>query len=87
MLHYSTIDAKTLELLKQLVLLPEFKQLRLVGGTSLALQIGHRNSIGIDLFGNIDNELKLDQILKPPGKFHLIHRTSHILFVPLMILR
>lgn len=78
MLHYSTIDAKTLELLKQLVLLPEFKQLRLVGGTSLALQIGHRNSIGIDLFGIIDNELKLDQILKPPGKFHLIHKTSHI---------
>lgn len=78
MLYYSTIDAKTLELLKQLVSLPEFKQLRLVGGTSLALQIGHRNSIDIDLFGLIDDELKLDQILKPLGKFQLVHKTSHI---------
>ena len=31
-----------------------FKELRLVGGTSLALQIGHRESIDIDLFGKID---------------------------------
>ena len=28
-----------------------FSELRLVGGTALALQIGHRNSVDIDLFG------------------------------------
>jgi predicted nucleotidyltransferase component of viral defense system len=31
-----------------------FKDLRLVGGTALALQLGHRKSIDLDLFGNID---------------------------------
>jgi predicted nucleotidyltransferase len=30
--------------------------MRLVGGTSLALQIGHRKSIDIDLFGNLSAE-------------------------------
>jgi len=30
--------------------------MRLVGGTSLALQIGHRKSIDIDLFGNLQVE-------------------------------
>jgi hypothetical protein len=35
---------------------PEFSQLNLVGGTSLALQIGHRKSVDIDLFG----KFKLD---------------------------
>ena len=30
-----------------------FKNLRLVGGTSLALQIGHRKSIDLDLFGTL----------------------------------
>lgn len=29
-----------------------FKNFILVGGTSLALQLGHRNSVDIDLFGN-----------------------------------
>jgi hypothetical protein len=31
-----------------------FGSLRLVGGTALALQIGHRNSVDIDLFGKHD---------------------------------
>ncbi len=53
MLHYNTITAETLELLKKLQAVPEFSELRLVGGTALALQIGHRNSIDIDLFGKI----------------------------------
>ena len=33
---------------------PAFKHLRLVGGTALALQTGHRKSIDIDLFGKVD---------------------------------
>ncbi len=32
----------------------EFAGMRLVGGTALALQIGHRKSIDLDFFGNID---------------------------------
>lgn len=34
--------------------LPELKEFVLVGGTSLALQLGHRNSIDIDLFTQSD---------------------------------
>ena len=53
MLYLSTIDSHTLELLRSLQQLPELTDTRLVGGTSLALQIGHRRSIDIDLFGRV----------------------------------
>lgn len=56
MLHFETIDAKTLQLLKQLQSLQVFKELRLVGGTALALQIGHRKSVDIDLFGKVSGD-------------------------------
>ena len=54
MLQLSTIDTSTLELLKKLMCFEEFKNMRLVGGTALALQIGHRKSIDLDFFGKID---------------------------------
>ncbi len=54
MLHLSTINTSTLELLKALMKQPAFSGLRLAGGTALALQIGHRKSFDIDLFGIID---------------------------------
>ncbi len=53
MLHLSAIDTSTLELLKSIMHCDEFTNLRLVGGTSLALQLGHRKSIDLDLFGEI----------------------------------
>ena len=56
MLQYQTVDPETLELLKKLQKISEFSKLRLVGGTSLALQTGHRNSVDLDLFGKIDFE-------------------------------
>ena len=56
MLHYETVDEGTLGLLKQLQSLGILSEMRLVGGTSLALQIGHRKSIDIDLFGNLSAE-------------------------------
>ena len=31
-----------------------FHEMRLVGGTALALQYGHRNSIDLDFFGKLD---------------------------------
>ena len=51
MLFYQTIDTSTLELLKKLLAVPLFKDMKLAGGTSLALQLGHRKSIDLDLFG------------------------------------
>lgn len=61
MLQYQTIEPTALELLKSLSAIPEFQDLRLVGGTSLALQIGHRKSIDLDLFGTI--EIEPDELL------------------------
>ncbi len=40
-----------MELLKTLMHLPILGQMRLVGGTALALQYGHRRSIDLDFFG------------------------------------
>lgn len=56
MLHYKTVSTELLELLKFCMTRKEFGELRLVGGTDLALQYGHRKSVDIDLFGLIDLE-------------------------------
>jgi hypothetical protein len=52
MLHKDSfiIAPETFELIKQLQALPDLNEFYLVGGTALALQLGHRNSIDIDLF-------------------------------------
>ncbi len=50
MLHYEAIEPKTLDLLKALAALPGFEEFVLVGGTGLALQLGHRLSIDLDFF-------------------------------------
>ena len=52
-----------------------FDNLLLVGGTSLALQIGHRESIDIDLFGNIDFEYnEVSDFLAKLGKVTILQR-------------
>lgn len=53
MLQCKTIEPGTLQLLKSLQSLPLLQGLRLVGGTALALQLGHRKSVDLDLFGEI----------------------------------
>ena len=52
MLHKDSfiIDPATFSLIQELQAIPELKEFCLVGGTALALQLGHRNSIDIDLF-------------------------------------
>lgn len=79
MLHYETIDPPTLELLKSLQAFPEFKDLRLVGGTSLALQIGHRKSIDLDLFGkmNLDAD-ELTELIQPLGNITILKNSRNI---------
>lgn len=56
MLHKETIDASTLELLKQLMADKQLNDFVLVGGTALSLQMGHRISVDLDLFVNQDFE-------------------------------
>ena len=53
MLSYDTIELHTLEILKSLMKEPSFSAMRLVGGTALALQYGHRQSIDLDFFGDL----------------------------------
>lgn len=57
MLQYSAIHKKTLELLKSLMQQDFLIDFYLAGGTALALQIGHRISIDIDLFTDKDFNL------------------------------
>lgn len=49
MLQTRTIEPRTLELLKRLMAFPPIEPFFLVGGTALALQLGHRVSIDLDL--------------------------------------
>lgn len=50
MLHWQTVDPILLRSLHVLMKADEFMPFRLVGGTSLSLQLGHRISVDIDLF-------------------------------------
>ena len=63
----------TFRLIQELQTLPELKNFVLVGGTSLALQMGHRNSIYIDLFSQQD--FTVDEITKALEKKHLFTTT------------
>lgn len=79
MLHYETVDAKTLGLLKQLQKIDIFDKLRLVGGAALALQIGHRKSVDIDLFGQIDASINdFSQLSNHFEDVKLINRTKSV---------
>lgn len=63
MLHSSTVESSTLELLKKIQKLPSMTDTRLVGGTALALQIGHRKSVDLDFFGHIaDTEVVIEEL-------------------------
>ena len=69
MLSYCTVEPHTLELLKYLMGEPYLKECRLVGGTALALQYGHRSSVDLDVFGVVpDNDAALIEILEGFGQ-------------------
>jgi len=80
MLSYETIEPHTLELLRALTQLPTLAGTRLVGGTSLALQYGHRNSVDLDFFGTdiaID-EIQLRNEIDTVGNVRVISETKNI---------
>ena len=80
MLHLQTILPDTLELLKRLFAQPEMQGMRLVGGTALALQYGHRQSVDLDFFGApaVDQDELLAMVEKM-GSYRLRNRTKNIL--------
>ena len=79
MLSYQTVNSHTLELLKKLTNEEFLSKARLVGGTALALQYGHRISIDLDFFGNIeeDNET-IKEVLINIGKLSVIKESKNI---------
>ena len=51
----------------------------MVGGTSLALQTGHRISVDLDFFGKLDaDEIAIRNALNQIGEVKLIHKTENI---------
>ena len=65
MLHTETVLAGTLDLLRNIQSIPNMSSLRLVGGTALALHLGHRKSIDLDLFGQFDENVSFRSLLLP----------------------
>lgn len=69
MLSTRSINPDTLELLRSLSKLPSLAGTRLVGGTSLALQYGHRISVDLDFFGALPaDESTLIEELRTVGE-------------------
>jgi len=67
-LYLNTISPLLIEILNDLMDMKEFELFRLVGGTALSLQIGHRLSVDIDLFTDAEygtvNFDEIDNCLK-----------------------
>ena len=78
MLYKQAIRPDTLDTLRRIQALPELSGTRLVGGTALALQLGHRLSIDIDLFGIWDRRADIGKILGRCGTVREEHRTENI---------
>jgi predicted nucleotidyltransferase component of viral defense system len=80
MLHTATVKPELLELLAAMMNESAFDSFVLVGGTSLALQYGHRDSIDLDFFGNqpINEQLFLSK-LALFGGVQLIKKSDNIL--------
>ena len=79
MLHYETIEPATLELLRQIEALPGFADMRLVGGTALALQFGHRKSVDLDFFGSMAfDSNELEEALRPLGTVVPLKKSMNI---------
>jgi hypothetical protein len=78
MLFCQAIQPDTLDTLKRLQAQTELADTRLVGGTALALQLGHRLSVDIDLFGIWDRALDLRDILGRCGPVMEEHHTDNI---------
>lgn len=70
MLYKRTVEPSTFSLLAELMALPPLNDFYLVGGTALALQIGHRWSVDIDLFCDLrwDTESLMECLPKPHEK-------------------
>ncbi|MEZ4926713.1 MAG: nucleotidyl transferase AbiEii/AbiGii toxin family protein [Saprospiraceae bacterium] len=82
MLQVHTVEPRTLGLLNTIMAVPELEGFNLAGGTSLALQIGHRKSVDLDMFGNRPFEKgEIIELLADVGDCHTMHQTKNILIL------
>ncbi|KFF00234.1 hypothetical protein IX39_06135 [Chryseobacterium formosense] len=80
MLQTQTVSTELLELLKSIMSSAFFSDYILVGGTALALQFGHRNSVDLDFFANKEiDEDKILEELKKLGKVQKISGSRSVL--------
>ncbi|HEY5327258.1 MAG TPA: nucleotidyl transferase AbiEii/AbiGii toxin family protein [Mucilaginibacter sp.] len=82
MLREETVEPGTLGLLKKIVVLPELKQFRLVGGTALSLLFGHRKSIDLDLFTDqpLEKDIFIPALEIAFGKVIPINERSKVVY-------
>ncbi len=79
MLQYKTIEPTTLEILKRIQSIPELKETRLVDVTALAMQLGHRTSVDLDIFGHITlAPLELRSLLAESFDISIINESRSI---------
>jgi predicted nucleotidyltransferase component of viral defense system len=79
MLQKQVVEQQTLDLLIKIQSIREFSELRLVGGTALALQYGHRRSIDLDFFGNINFEnISFENILNSFASVRMVNNSPFI---------
>lgn len=84
MFHLFTVEEKTYQLLKKIFAIPAIdQQFALAGGTALALQLGHRQSIDLDIFSpqNFDTrQIELIVSSIPGLDFELVNSNQKMLF-------
>jgi hypothetical protein len=76
MLREEAVSTRLLSVLRRLMNIPLLSNHRLVGGTALALQIGHRISVDIDLFCNSNSDyLEIEKAIlnKFPNEIKISH--------------
>ncbi|MCT4318720.1 MULTISPECIES: nucleotidyl transferase AbiEii/AbiGii toxin family protein [Elizabethkingia] len=86
MLHKETVSAEMWELLQKLMKDEKLKEYILVGGTALALKLGHRLSVDIDLFTtkDFDSTAMLDYLHKTYGadpKASRLHNNTLLTYI------
>ena len=80
MLYTKTVERNTLGLLRQLQKEPYLKGYYLVGRTALALKIGHRKSIDIDLFSDFSFDVNtLLEKLQSNYDYQMFHSAQNTL--------
>jgi predicted nucleotidyltransferase component of viral defense system len=81
MLHLNTIDITVYNILTKLTSFDYLSHFALAGGTSLALQIGHRKSIDIDLFAFEDSDFREISVFLENSFDNIIIRKTSPVFI------